>query len=141
MNLLDFVQTLPHLFEHPVRERGNGFSTGQKQLMNFARALAHNPRILILDEATSSLDSKAEHEVQTALDHLMKNRTVLIIAHRLSTIAAVDTIVTLKKGRVDEVGSPKQLAKTDGIYHQLLALQLGSNEAAKEQLAQFEIAS
>ena len=95
---------------------------------------------MILDEATSSLDSRAEHEVQEALDRLMKYRTTLIIAHRLSTIAGVDRIVTLKKGRVDEIGTPVELAKTNGIYAQLLKLQLGASEVAKRKLARFEIA-
>jgi len=140
-NALEFIEGLSDTFDTEIGERGIKLSGGQKQRIAIARAILKDAPILILDEATSSLDSKAEHEVQMALDHLMKNRTVLIIAHRLSTIASVDTIVTLKKGRVDEIGSPKELAKTDGIYHQLLALQLGSNEAAKEQLAQFEITS
>ncbi|MEB0161055.1 lipid ABC transporter permease/ATP-binding protein, partial [Pseudomonas sp. AH2 (2023)] len=85
-------------------------------------AILKDAPILILDEATSALDSKAEREVQIALDRLMKNRTTLIIAHRLSTIAHVDTIVTLKNGHIDEVGSPSELAATDGIYAELLSI-------------------
>jgi ATP-binding cassette subfamily B protein len=92
-----------------------------------------------LDEATSSLDSRAEKLVQEALDRLMKGRTTLIIAHRLSTIAHVDRIITIKNGRVDEVGTPGELAKTGGIYAQLLELQMGTTETAKKRLKQFEI--
>jgi ATP-binding cassette subfamily B protein len=97
--------------------------------------------ILILDEATSSLDSRAEHLVQEALDRLMKGRTTLIIAHRLSTIAHVDKIVTIKNGMVDEIGTPAELAKTGGIYGQLLQLQLGTTEAAKKKLKSFDISA
>ena len=95
---------------------------------------------MILDEATSALDSRSEAVVQEALERLMRGRTVMIIAHRLSTIATVDTIVTLKKGRVDEIGSPVELAKTGGIYSQLLTLQMGTAKAAEEKLKQFDIA-
>lgn len=140
-NALEFIDELQDGFDTEIGERGIKLSGGQKQRIAIARALLKDSPILILDEATSSLDSKAEHEVQLALDHLMKGRTVLIIAHRLSTIAGVDTMVTLKKGRVDEIGSPRELAQTDGIYHQLLSLQLGGNETAKEQLAAFDIAA
>lgn len=140
-NAFDFIQDLADKFDTEIGERGIKLSGGQKQRIAIARALLKNAPILILDEATSSLDSKAEHDVQVALDQLMKGRTVLIIAHRLSTIAGVDMIVTLKKGRVDEIGSPQELATTDGIYHQLLALQLGGSEKAKHQFEHYDIAT
>src|SRR5208283_366354 len=86
VNLADFVERLPEGYRQPVREGGNGYSTGQKQLMSFARALAHDPRILILDEATSSVDTETEFRIREALDHLVEGRTSIVIAHRLSTI-------------------------------------------------------
>lgn len=140
-NALEFINALTDKFDTEIGERGVKLSGGQKQRIAIARAILKDAPILILDEATSSLDSKAEHEVQEALDELMKGRTVMIIAHRLSTIAGVDTIVTLKNGRVDEIGSPSELAKTDGIYHQLLKLQLGGGEKAKHQFEHYDIAS
>lgn len=140
-NALKFIEAFPHSFETEIGERGIKLSGGQKQRIAIARALLKDAPILILDEATSSLDSRAEHEVQQALDRLMKGRTTLIIAHRLSTIASVDQIVTIRDGRVDEIGSPAKLAKSGGIYAKLLELQLGATEKAKEQLAEFDIAA
>jgi len=139
-NAHEFITKFEKGYDTEIGERGIKLSGGQKQRISIARALLKDAPILILDEATSSLDSRAEHEVQQALDRLMKHRTTLIIAHRLSTIAGVDTIVTLKDGHIDEMGSPAQLAKTDGIYAQLLRLQLGTTESAKNKLAQFDIA-
>lgn len=135
-----FINKFENGLDTEVGERGVTLSGGQRQRIAIARAVLKDAPILILDEATSSLDSRAEHEVQEALDRLMKYRTTLIIAHRLSTIAGVDRIVTLKKGRVDEIGTPVELAKTNGIYAQLLKLQLGASEVAKRKLARFEIA-
>ena len=134
-----FIMKFKQGYDAEIGERGIKLSGGQKQRISIARAILKDAPILVLDEATSSLDSRAEHEVQEALDRLMKHRTTLIIAHRLSTIAGVDTIVTLKDGRVDEVGTPAELAKTDGIYAQLLELQLGAGESAKKKLAKFDI--
>lgn len=139
-NAYEFISKLKNGFETEIGERGIKLSGGQKQRLAIARALIKDAPILILDEATSSLDSRSESLVQEALNNLMNNRTVLIIAHRLSTIAHVDTIVTLKDGRIDEIGSPAKLAKTNGIYAQLLELQLGATEAARKRLAEFEIA-
>lgn len=138
-NAYEFIKKLPHGFESEIGERGVKLSGGQKQRIAIARALLKDAPILILDEATSSLDSRSEGLVQTALERLMKGRTVLIIAHRLSTIAHVDKIVTLKNGTIDEVGTPGKLAATNGIYAQLLELQMGATEAAKKQLAAYEI--
>jgi ATP-binding cassette subfamily B protein len=128
VNLLDFVQSLPHLFEHPVRERGNGFSTGQKQLMNFARALAHNPRILILDEATSSVDTETEFRVREALARLVYGRTSLVIAHRLSTIQRADRILVMHKAQLREIGTHQELLALRGIYWKLYQLQYKEQE-------------
>ena len=125
----------------PVSEGGSNFSAGQRQLICIARAMVRQSHILVLDEATSSLDSRSEAVVQDALDRLMHGRTVLIIAHRLSTIAHVDTIVTLRKGHVDEIGTPRELAKTGGIYAQLLALQTATGDQAQEKLAEFDMAA
>lgn len=140
-NAYDFIHKLTDGLETEIGERGIKLSGGQKQRIAIARAILKDAPILILDEATSALDSKAEAEVQEALDRLMRGRTTLIIAHRLSTIAGVDQIVTLRDGRVDEIGTPKQLAKSGGIYSQLLELQMGATEKAKKQLAEFDIAS
>ncbi len=140
-NAFDFIAKLENGFDTEIGERGLKLSGGQKQRIAIARAILKNAPILLLDEATSSLDSRAEKQVQEALDRLMKGRTTLIIAHRLSTIAHVDRIVTLKHGEIDEVGTPKQLAKTGGIYAQLLELQMGSSEQAKAKLRDYEIAT
>lgn len=139
-NAYEFIIELKDGFDTEIGERGIKLSGGQKQRIAIARALLKDAPILILDEATSSLDSRSEITVQEALDRLMKDRTVLIIAHRLSTIAHVDTIVTLKKGHVDEVGTPKELALTGGIYAQLLELQMATTEKAREKLKSFDMA-
>lgn len=138
-NAYEFVEKLEHGFDTEIGERGLKLSGGQKQRIAIARALLKDAPILILDEATSSLDSKAERQVQEALEHLMKGRTTLIIAHRLSTIAHVDRIVTLKNGRVDEIGTPQELAATGGIYAQLLELQEADTAVTKRRLKEFEI--
>ena len=114
-------------------------SGGQKQRVAIARAVLKDAPILILDEATSALDSKAESEVQEALDRLLQGRTSLVIAHRLSTIANVDTILTLRAGRVDEVGSPGELAVSGGIYSELLELQ-NTEPGSRHHLKKFELA-
>lgn len=138
-NAHDFITKLDDGYDTEIGERGLKLSGGQKQRIAIARAILKDAPILILDEATSSLDSRAEHQVQEALDRLMNGRTTLIIAHRLSTIAHVDKIVTLRGGRVDEQGTPRELAKTDGIYAQLLRLQRGTTERAQKKLEEYEI--
>ncbi len=140
-NAWGFVSKLPEGLETLVGERGMKLSGGQKQRIAIARAILKDAPILILDEATSSLDSKAEHEVQGALEQLMKGRTTIIIAHRLSTIADVDQIVTLKNGKIDEIGSPAELSKTNGIYAQLLQLQNRTDATTKKKLKAYEISS
>jgi ATP-binding cassette subfamily B protein len=129
VNLLEFVESLPDRFEQAVRERGNGFSTGQKQLISFARALAHNPRFLILDEATSSVDTETEFRVRDALAKMVEGRTSLVIAHRLSTIQRADRIFVLHKGQLRESGTHQELlALRDGIYRKLYELQYKDQE-------------
>jgi ATP-binding cassette subfamily B protein len=128
VNLLEFVRGLPQGFAEPVRERGNGFSTGQKQLISFARALAHNPRFLILDEATSSVDTETEFRVREALARLVEGRTSLVIAHRLSTIQRADRIFVMHKGRLRESGTHQELLVLRGIYWKLYQLQYRDQE-------------
>jgi len=128
VNLLDFIQSLPDGFQQPVRERGSGLSTGQKQLISFARALAHNPRFLILDEATSSVDTDTELRVREALGRMVEGRTSIIIAHRLSTIQRADRILVMHKGRLRESGSHQELLALRGIYWKLYQLQYKDQE-------------
>jgi ATP-binding cassette subfamily B protein len=123
-----FVQTLPQGVETPVTERGATFSVGQRQLISFARALAHNPRFLILDEATSSVDTKTEMMISEALDRLLSGRTAIVIAHRLSTIQHADRILVFHKGRLREQGSHQELLAHRGIYYKLYQLQYKEQE-------------
>jgi ATP-binding cassette subfamily B protein len=138
-NADEFIKEFAEGYESQIGEHGIKLSGGQKQRIAIARALLKNPKILILDEATSSLDSKSEILVQRALKELMKDRTTIIIAHRLSTIANVDQIITIKDGNVDEIGTPKELSNSGGIYSQLLALQEGKIEEKEKKLKSFDI--
>ena len=135
-----FVEDFPEQYEQLIGERGLRLSGGQRQRIAVARAVLKDAPILILDEATSSLDTRSERLVQAALDELMVGRSSLIVAHRLSTIASVDRIVTLKGGRVEEVGTPAELAASGGIYSQLLQLQQAGTQQAKKLLKEFGIA-
>jgi ATP-binding cassette, subfamily B, multidrug efflux pump len=130
VNLGDFIRGLPGGFAEEVRERGSTLSTGQKQLISFARALAHNPQILILDEATSSVDTETEFKVRDALSRMVAGRTSLIIAHRLSTVQNADKIIVLHKGKVREMGTHQQLLAQRGIYYKLYQLQYKDQEIA-----------
>jgi ATP-binding cassette subfamily B protein len=123
VNIADFIRTLPAQFAEPVRERGATLSTGQKQLISFARALAHAPAILILDEATSSVDTDTEHRIRLALSRMITGRTSVLIAHRLSTIQSADTILVMHKGTLRERGSHQQLLAQRGLYWKLYQLQ------------------
>jgi ATP-binding cassette subfamily B protein len=133
VNLSEFIQTLPRGFNEEVRERGSTLSTGQKQLISFARALAHNPKILILDEATSSVDTETEFRVRDALNRMVEGRTALIIAHRLSTIQRADKIIVMHKGQVREMGTHQQLLAQRGIYYKLYQLQYKDQEVSVER--------
>jgi len=128
VNIADFIRSLPNQFKEAVHERGSTLSTGQKQLISFARALAHDPKILILDEATSSVDTETELRVRQALTKLVEGRTSLVIAHRLSTIQRADKIVVMHKGRVREMGTHQQLLAQRGIYYKLYQLQYKDQE-------------
>jgi ATP-binding cassette, subfamily B, multidrug efflux pump len=130
VNVADFIRSLPGGFNEEVRERGSTLSTGQKQLISFARALAHNPKILILDEATSSVDTETEFRVRDALTRMVAGRTSIIIAHRLSTIQRANTIIVMHKGQVREMGSHQQLLAQRGIYWKLYQLQYKDQEMA-----------
>ena len=132
VNVLDFIETLPKGFDEPVRERGGSLSTGQKQLINFARALAYNPRILILDEATSSVDTDTELRIRRALDRMVAGRTSVLIAHRLSTVQRADTILVMHKAQLREQGTHQQLLVQRGLYWKLYQLQYRDQEASAE---------
>ncbi|MGD0547431.1 MAG: ABC transporter ATP-binding protein [Terracidiphilus sp.] len=138
VNVLDFIESLPHQFDEPVRERGNSLSTGQKQLINFARALAYNPRILILDEATSSVDTDTELRIRGALERMVEGRTSVLIAHRLSTIQRAETILVMHKAQLREKGTHQQLLAQRGLYWKLYQLQYKDQEqlpAVSDQLS------
>ncbi len=128
VNLGDFVRGLPNGFKEEVRERGSTLSTGQKQLISFARALAHEPKILILDEATSSVDTETEFKVRDALGRMVEGRTSLVIAHRLSTVQRADKIIVMHKGQVREMGTHQELLAHRGVYFKLYQLQYKDQE-------------
>jgi ATP-binding cassette subfamily B protein len=128
VNAADFIRALPQGFNEPVLERGSTLSTGQKQLISFARALAHDPRILVLDEATSSVDTETELRVRDALARMVEGRTSVIIAHRLSTIQRADKIIVMHKGQLREIGSHQELLANRGIYWKLYQLQYKDQE-------------
>ncbi|TJZ59818.1 ABC transporter ATP-binding protein [Sphingobacterium olei] len=122
----DFIMRLPNDFNYEVQERGATLSAGQAQLVSFIRALVHDPKILILDEATSSIDTETEQLIQSAIDNLMEGRTAIVIAHRLSTIQKADKIIVLDKGEIKEMGSHQELLTLDGHYKKLYDLQFNS---------------
>jgi len=128
IHALPFIERLAGGFDAPVRERGAGLSVGQKQLIAFARALAFDPRILILDEATSSIDTETEQVIQKALDRLLVGRTSVVIAHRLSTIQKADRILVMHKGEIREMGTHQELLALRGIYYRLYQLQFKDQE-------------
>jgi ATP-binding cassette subfamily B protein len=128
VNVLEFVEGLANGFDEPVLERGNSLSTGQKQLINFARALAYDPRILILDEATSSVDTDTEQKIRLALERMVEGRTSVLIAHRLSTVQRADVILVMHKGQLREFGSHQELLAQRGIYWKLYQLQYKDQE-------------
>jgi len=125
-----FIEELPEGYDAPIRERGSNFSAGQRQLLSFARALAHGADILVLDEATSSIDSDTEALIQAGIHALMECKTAIVIAHRLSTIRDVDRIYVLDAGRVVESGTHDELLDLGGLYQRLYHLQARSQESA-----------
>lgn len=129
VNVLDFIERLPGKFDEPVRERGSSLSTGQKQLINFARALAYNPRILILDEATSSVDTDTELRIRGALERMVEGRTSVLIAHRLSTVQRADAILVMHKAQLREMGTHQELLAMHGLYRKLYELQYKEQES------------
>jgi ATP-binding cassette subfamily B protein len=128
IGLGDFIEALPEGVATIVNERGSTLSVGQRQLISFARALAHNPKFLILDEATSSVDTKTELQIREALDRLLSGRTAMVIAHRLSTIQYADRILVFHKGRLREQGAHQELLAQRGIYYRLYQLQYKEQE-------------
>jgi ATP-binding cassette, subfamily B, multidrug efflux pump len=132
---LDFVERLPSGLHEEIRERGANLSSGQRQLLSFARALAYDPRVLVMDEATSSVDSETESLVQRALDELLKDRTALVIAHRLSTIERADRILVLSQGALRESGTHAELLARRGLYHRLFELQYATAAEPARQAA------
>lgn len=138
-NVHEFVAKLREGYASQIGERGLKLSGGQKQRIAVARAMLKDAPILVLDEATSALDSRSERLVQAGLDELMADRTSLIIAHRLSTISTVDRIITLRDGRIDEIGTPDELATSGGIYAELLALQAAGTKRDRRRLQRFDI--
>jgi ABC-type multidrug transport system fused ATPase/permease subunit len=126
----EFVEGLEGSYNHIVRERGANYSTGQRQLLSFTRALAFNPAILILDEATASIDTRTEQMIQDALAKLTADRTSIIVAHRLSTIRRADKILVLSHGKLVEFGSHDELMAHKGLYYRLYHLQFDSHAAA-----------
>jgi ATP-binding cassette subfamily B protein len=123
-----FIDALPRKYDEEVKERGATLSVGQKQLISFARALAYDPQILILDEATSSVDTETEHLIQKAIEKLLVRRTAIVIAHRLSTIQSADKIIVLHKGEIRETGNHQELLAKQGIYYKLYQLQYKDQE-------------
>jgi ATP-binding cassette, subfamily B, multidrug efflux pump len=130
VNLMPFIESLPNGLLHEVNERGTTLSVGQRQLLAFARALAHDPQVLILDEATSSVDTETEIQIRGAIDRVMEGRTSIVIAHRLSTIQKCDKILVMHKGRVREVGTHQELLAQRGLYYKLYQLQYKDQELA-----------
>jgi ATP-binding cassette subfamily B protein len=126
----NFIRRLPHNYKAEVRERGAGLSVGQKQLISFARALAFDPALMILDEATSSIDTETEQFIQQAIDRVMRNRTSLVVAHRLSTIQRADKIIVLHHGEVREQGTHQDLLTLQGLYWKLYKLQYADPDRA-----------
>jgi ABC-type multidrug transport system fused ATPase/permease subunit len=123
VNADHFITKLPKAYNEPVVERGATLSAGQRQLLSFARALVFDPGILILDEATSNIDTETELLIQDAINRILKGRTTLIVAHRLSTIQHADKIIVMSKGEIKEIGNHQELLSKQGMYYDLYTLQ------------------
>ena len=132
----DFIMQLPDGYDYNVMERGSTLSLGQRQLISFVRALLYNPSILIMDEATSSIDTESEILIQKAIDTLIKGRTSIVIAHRLSTIRKANKIIVLDKGEIKEIGSHEELLASGGFYSKLYEMQFdkGVKEVVSDKL-------
>jgi ABC-type multidrug transport system fused ATPase/permease subunit len=126
-----FIEELPGKYDEEVKEKGSTLSVGQKQLISFARALAYDPQILILDEATSSIDTETEILIQNAIEKLLVGRTSIVIAHRLSTIQNADKILVMHKGELREAGTHQELLAQKGIYYKLYQLQYMDQEISR----------
>ena len=126
VNASHFIEQLPHQYQEPVSERGSTLSAGQRQLLSFARTLAFDPKILVMDEATANIDTETEQLIQQALERLMQGRTTIMVAHRLSTIQHADNIIVMHHGRIRESGTHQELLNQNGIYKKLYDLQLYS---------------
>ena len=132
VNAHHFIEQLPRKSDAPVTERGSTLSAGQRQLIAFARTLAYDPAILILDEATANIDTETEQLIQDALPKLLKGRTSLVVAHRLSTIQDADQIIVLHKGKIREMGTHQELLAQKGLYYNLFLLQYKEDFSAPE---------
>jgi ATP-binding cassette subfamily B protein len=128
----DFIMLLPGGYHYQVMERGATLSLGQRQLLSFIRALLYDPAILILDEATSSIDTESEQMIEKAIDTLIKGRTSVVIAHRLSTIRKADAIIVLEKGEIKEMGTHEALVEKGGYYARLIEMQMASVSATNK---------
>ncbi len=124
VNASHFIEKLPEGYREPVSERGSTFSAGERQLLSFARTLAHSPSILVMDEATANIDTETELLIQEALEKLMQGRTTIMVAHRLSTIQHADCIMVMHKGKIREQGTHQELLAQGGIYKKLYELQI-----------------
>ena len=124
VNASHFIEQLPLQYDSPVSERGSTLSAGQRQLISFSRTLAYNPKILVLDEATSNIDTESELLITDALEKLMENRTTIMVAHRLSTIQHADQIMVMDHGEIKERGNHQELLSKNGIYKKLYEIQL-----------------
>jgi ATP-binding cassette subfamily B protein len=125
-----FIERLPEGYQQDVKERGVTLSYGQRQMLSFVRALVYNPEVLVLDEATSSVDTQTEEAIQTALSELVSNRTSIIIAHRLSTVQHANQILVMHRGQIRESGTHQELISMDGLYRRLYELQYREQKAA-----------
>jgi len=134
----EFIARLPEGYQQDVRERGASLSHGQRQLLSFVRVLAHDPDVLVLDEATSSIDTETEHTIQRALHTLLEGRTSLIVAHRLSTVRTADVILVLHKGVLREKGTHEALLASNGLYRRLYELQYREQESNGQPPVSFE---
>ncbi|MBP5159740.1 MAG: ATP-binding cassette domain-containing protein, partial [Lachnospiraceae bacterium] len=135
VNADTFIDKLEHTYEEAVTERGATLSAGERQLLSFARTLAHDPAILVMDEATANIDTETEQLISDALGKLMQGRTTIMVAHRLSTIQHADKIMVMHKGKIRESGTHQELLAMDGIYKKLYEIQLHNQKVAEAHQA------